>query len=65
MLDFFDDFEVDYKAKVIKAHRCEGCKSCKKVDANDFSFLGCFHKPYRGKWIAEIKECPMSKENEE
>lgn len=39
--------------------RCVGCESCKTVIASDgFSFKGCFHIPYHGKWIAEIQDCP-------
>ena len=39
---------------------CEFCKSCKGVTAYDgFKFRGCFHEPYKGKWIVEVKECPL------
>ena len=41
--------------------RCNGCKDCRKVTAADgFTFLGCFHNPFRGKWVAEIKDCPKA-----
>jgi hypothetical protein len=26
-------------------------------------FLGCRHEPYKGKWVAEIKECPKEGED--
>ena len=56
MADF--DFFVD-TAKV-KTGRCDGCKYCKAVYANGgWSFLGCYCKPYRGKWVSEIKDCPL------
>ena len=43
--------------------RCEKCEYRKTVHANGgFSFYGCYHRPYKGKRVAEIKECPKSKE---
>ena len=62
MFDLFDDFEIDCKVKKTLADRCKGCNSCEKVNAGEFSFLGCFHKPYHGKWIAEIISCPKEGE---
>lgn len=42
-----------------KHGRCTGCKDCKTVHCNDgYGFYGCFHKPYHGKMVAEIKDCP-------
>lgn len=38
---------------------CEKCKMSKIVYANgQWNFIGCYHEPYRGKWVCEIKECP-------
>ena len=43
--------------------RCAGCEHCKWLKAqDDWSFHGCFHKPYKGKWIAEIENCPKESE---
>lgn len=40
--------------------RCEGCEYRKRVYAqNNYSFYGCYHRPYIGKRVAEIKECPI------
>ena len=40
---------------------CEKCEYCKAITAQDgFTFYGCKHAPYKGKWIAEIEECPKS-----
>ena len=40
--------------------RCEGCKCANIVHATGgFKFLGCSHKPYKGKWIIEIESCPL------
>lgn len=40
--------------------RCDGCAYCKIVYANGgYSFYGCYHSPYHGKMVAEIKDCPM------
>ena len=42
---------------------CDICKECKVVYANgQWSFLGCYHPPYRGKWVCEIKDCPKESE---
>lgn len=42
---------------------CKFCSNCKEVRANGgFVFFGCYHKPYKGKWIAEIKDCPLEQE---
>lgn len=44
--------------------RCEECKYNKKVYAqNNYSFSGCYHRPYTGKRVAEIKECPMEEKS--
>ena len=38
---------------------CDSCKDCRVVYANgQWSFLGCYYPPYRGKWVQEIKKCP-------
>lgn len=43
-----------------KKGRCDGCKYQRRAYAGDqFSFYGCYHKPYHGKWVAEIKDCPI------
>lgn len=43
----------------IPSGRCKGCPYADVVRGTDgFIFLGCRHAPYRGKWVAEIKECP-------
>ena len=43
--------------------RCKPCESAHIVRANGgFMFLGCYHKPYKGKWVAEIKDCPKEEE---
>lgn len=40
--------------------RCEGCEYRKRVYAqNNYSFYGCYHRPYIGKQVVEIKECPI------
>lgn len=43
-----------------KKKNCEKCGFGKIVYAQDgFSFIGCHCEPYRGKWVREIKECPL------
>ena len=36
------------------------CEYCHMISAQDgWKFRGCFHSPYKGKFISEIKECPI------
>lgn len=52
-------FDEDYK----KHLRCEKCEYRRTVHANGgFTFHGCYHRPYTGKWVREIKDCPAGKE---
>lgn len=38
---------------------CKGCEYCGSAYAQDgFNFLTCKFPPYKGKWIAEIANCP-------
>ena len=42
--------------------RCNPCKYARAVVASgEYIFLGCHHKPYKGKNVAEIKDCPKGK----
>ena len=42
---------------------CKNCDHIKTVHATGgFKFKGCYYKPYKGKWIVEIKECPKKVE---
>ena len=53
MMDVIDDF---YRS--LPEGRCSKCEFAKAVTANGGTiFLGCYHAPYKGKWVAEIKEC--------
>lgn len=53
MFDGFFSYEKEDKG------RCSGCSDCRTVYANGgWQFKGCYYKPYRGKWVAEIKDCP-------
>lgn len=39
--------------------RCKGCKFCLKVRVqNKYWFYGCYYRPYMGKRIIEIENCP-------
>jgi len=49
-----------------KVNQIHLCKYARLVHANGgWSFYGCTHEPYHGKWIAEIEECPLGKTPEE
>ncbi len=38
---------------------CEKCESMQPMYfSKNFVIMGCRHKPYRGKWVAEIDKCP-------
>lgn len=57
MFDGFFAYEKEAKG------RCSGCSDCRTVYANGgWQFKGCYYKPYRGKWVAEIKDCPKKEE---
>lgn len=50
--------------KIVK-ERCKGCEYRKRVYAqNNYCFYGCYHIPYKGKHVTEIKDCPIGKESE-
>lgn len=39
--------------------RCGNCEYARIINASvGWSFVGCKHKPYDGKWVVEIKDCP-------
>lgn len=44
--------------------KCEKCKFMMKVSMRPWLFLGCTHKPYKGKWVAEIDSCPKEATDE-
>lgn len=42
------------------------CEYARMISANGgWSFYGCTHEPYHGKWIAEITKCPLGKTPEQ
>lgn len=46
-----------------KRERCRGCKYRHIVHANGgYNFYGCYHRPYTGKRVVEIKDCPKGAE---
>lgn len=54
------------KDKYTKFHkgRCNPCPYARGVGSySGYSFLGCYHKPYTGKCVAEIKDCPKKASN--
>jgi hypothetical protein len=60
---------MDSEAKAfydsIPTGRCKGCPYSDVIRAQTgFMFLGCRHKPYRGKLVAEIKSCPKKGEED-
>ena len=58
--------EIDAFLSKLPEGRCNPCEYAKAVTANGgFIFLGCYHSPYRGKWVREIQKCPAKSEGEE
>lgn len=50
-----------FESETVVKPRCEGCEYRKIVHAqNNYTFYGCYHHPYIGKRVAEIKECPKT-----
>ena len=45
--------------EINQKHLCEFARMV--TAAGGWSFYGCTHEPYHGKWIAEINECPCGK----
>lgn len=41
--------------------RCKGCEYCEPLNGGGWGFFGCYHEPYKGKWVCEIKDCPKVK----
>lgn len=64
MAEFFNDDLLPGERPGLDHGRCNPCKYAKPVVATgQWTFLGCFCPPYRGKWVAEIKECPKEEKN--
>ena len=58
---FDEQFENDKQDK----QRCEDCEYKRLVHAGGgFLFNGCYHRPYIGKWVANIKDCPKEMESD-
>lgn len=51
--------EIDDFYKKLKDGRCKNCQYGKVVSSGNWSFLGCYAEPYKGKWVVEIKDCPI------
>lgn len=46
----------------LKDGRCKKCDKARCIEATGgYLFLGCYHNPYNGKSVAEIKDCPKIK----
>ena len=58
--------KIDEYYDIIPNGRCKPCEYGRVVVATgQFMFLGCYCEPYRGKWVAEIKNCPIGRKGEE
>lgn len=43
---------------------CEQCTFGQVTYKGNNFYMGCFHKPNKGKWVDQIKECPKEKREE-
>lgn len=60
----------DYKRiqdALAKDNRCKNCKYCRDVytQSPQKKIRGCYHEPYRGKWVTEIDVCPYQRGGKE
>ncbi|MGL6201135.1 MAG: hypothetical protein ACRC3H_19620 [Lachnospiraceae bacterium] len=50
-----------------KEQRIEKCAKCEYVKiisgGGNWTFPGCYHRPHRGKWCAEVESCPKDIKN--
>lgn len=45
--------------------KCRKCRYCRAIFYfKGRPYYGCFHLPYKGKFLGEIEECPKGKEEE-
>jgi len=42
---------------------CKECKDCKMTIVDNCKYRGCFHPPYKGKWVLEIEHCPKEEKD--
>lgn len=65
--EFTDKKEKEkYLKNDYKMGRCNPCPYAEEMSGSGgWCFLGCFHKPYNGKWVVEIKDCPKEREDDE
>ena len=40
--------------------RCYMCEFGRMISDGAWGFPACYHPPYKGKWVAEIKDCPKT-----
>ncbi len=60
MNSFYKDFYKD-----LPKGRCNPCEFSKMIVATGgYCFLGCCYPPYKGKRVAEIKDCPKVKDGD-
>lgn len=46
----------------MEVEKCKTCEKCQVIRKDRFGiYLGCYENPYKGKWVAEIEECPKNK----
>ena len=63
--EFFTEKDKNFK-KDYDIGRCNPCPYAEEMNGSGgLLFLGCFHKPYNGKWVVEIKDCPKERIDDE
>ena len=58
----YESYEDEYMEQCPDG-RCKHCPFAHVVTAwGQWQFVGCYHEPYKGRWVAEIKDCPKNED---
>lgn len=63
LIRIIDSLQQEQQERKKKCNYCPHCVDRK--DQYGWHFKGCFGGPYKGKFIAEIDECPLEHEQQE
>ena len=48
----------------MKTNHCRKCEYSYRFSSQDGCwFIGCKYPPFRGRWVAQIEECPKDKDH--
>lgn len=58
------DWKEQNKKSYRNSQRCRKCEYARTIYMDIGKFKGCIHEPYKGKWTAEIDECPIGRKKD-